>query len=294
MLKYLVLKKQRFRKEIFCFLFIILIVGLNGCGGKSSNSEKSKTSTGELQRILKEYEALDNQYNVYSVGSFENFTEALVNGRSISSSKNASDEEVETAIKDMKSAYENLVDLTELKNLIDKYGQLKNSDGDYTESSFSLFAKAIDEAKKILVDPNVTQNDVDAGINDINTAFDGLEEDAWTEPLSDKEKQQVIDKCITDYVFEEGKSFISSDVADWDIHIYPEYDNMIAARCNQPGKTEPGHKMAVAAFEIVNDTLIPKYENVNWGDLLLESEKDEKYIKWLEEIGYINEYGDPR
>lgn len=44
-------------------------------------------------------------------------------------------------------------------------------------------------------------------------------DNAWNEPLTSEQKEQVIEKCIDDYDFEDDKSFISTDESDWDIKV---------------------------------------------------------------------------
>ena len=120
------------------------------------------------------------------------------------------------------------------------------------------------------------------------------EDNSWAEPLTSEQKKQVIEKCINDYDFEDDKSFISTDESDWDIKVWPEYENMIVARCSQDCVKNPGTPMAVCAFVVTPAGLLePKWELINWGDCVVESDEKDKYQGYLHELGYIDEYGNP-
>lgn len=119
-------------------------------------------------------------------------------------------------------------------------------------------------------------------------------DETWSEPLSSEQKDQVIEKCINDYNFEDDKSFISTDQSDWDIKVWPEYENMIVARCSQDCVKNPGTPMAVCAFVVTPAGLLePKWELINWGDCVVASAEKDKYQEYLHELGYIDEYGNP-
>ena len=124
---------------------------------------------------------------------------------------------------------------------------------------------------------------------------DSSSEDAvWAEPLSSEQKTQIIEKCIDDYDFEDDKSFISTDESDWDIKVWPEYENMIVARCSQKGKMVPDEPMAVCAFIVTKAGLLePKWELINHGDCIVESDEKNKFQDYLIELGYLDEYGNP-
>lgn len=116
----------------------------------------------------------------------------------------------------------------------------------------------------------------------------------WKEPLSDEQKTRVIEKCINDYNFEDDKSFISTEKSDWDIKIWPEYENMIVARCSQDCKNNPGTPMAVCAFIVTKaGSLEPKWELINWGDCVVASDEKDRFQEYLHELGYLDEYGNP-
>ena len=116
----------------------------------------------------------------------------------------------------------------------------------------------------------------------------------WEEPLSDEQKTKIIEKCIKDYNFEKDKSFISTDLSDWEFAVYPEYENMIVARCTQQGKRNPQRIMAVCAFVPTRaGTLSAKYELINWGDCVVWSEEKDRFEGYLIELGYLDEYGNP-
>ena len=120
------------------------------------------------------------------------------------------------------------------------------------------------------------------------------EDTAWVEPLSSEQKTQIIEKCIDDYDFEDYKSFISTDESDWDMKVWPEYENMIVARCSQDRKMVPDEPMAVCAFTLTKAGLLePKWELINHGDCVVESDEKNKYQGYLQELGYLDEYGNP-
>lgn len=197
------------------------------------------------------------------------------------------------AIVGCKKEEKNSIDNSKLKKAIDTYGQYNNDDGKYSISSYKALMDSVDAGMKILEKASCTQEEIDNAEKNIKELAGKLKEDRWTEPLNDAEKNIVIQQCISDYEMlgMDDSDTISTKLSDWDIHIYPEKDNLIAARCNK--LDEEGYKSVVAAFTVdeSKDTVTAHFEWINYCYVKTD---EREYENELIKIGYWGKNGLPK
>ena len=123
----------------------------------------------------------------FTPNSWKAFSEAMGNAQKVYADENATQDQVDAAIKQLEEAQQTLVkkaDTTELKTVLD---QAQGVSGDlYTEASAKKLAEAVDAASKVLNDENATQADADAAVKQLTEAIAGLELKPAPKPDDDK------------------------------------------------------------------------------------------------------------
>lgn len=114
-------------------------------------------------------------------------TEAIDQAEGILADKNARQEQIDTAEKNVKTALDSLeeqvlqTDKTKLKELLQKAETLKPKAGkQFTKASQEALAEAIKQAKALVEDPNATQEAVDKCLSILSQAIEAMAE----EPIS--------------------------------------------------------------------------------------------------------------
>ena len=82
------------------------------------------------------------------------------------------------------------IDKTDLQKLYDEYRELKQDN--YTDSSWNAFQKALENAKEILADQTVTQDEVDAAAQALQQAYEALEIADRDTAISDNEQKSSV------------------------------------------------------------------------------------------------------
>lgn len=115
----------------------------------------------------------------YTAESWSIFASALEEAESVLAKEDAAQEEVDTALKNLQDAKDNLVkqekkdvDKTQLKKAVKACAKLKCIN--YTRESWKPFSKALIKAEKILVKRKATQEEVDTALENLQSAKDNL------------------------------------------------------------------------------------------------------------------------
>lgn len=131
-----------------------------------------------LENLIAEYK--DMQQDNYTQESWDAFQQALKDAQDIIKNENATIEELNAAKEKLQSAYDALkestsdvVDKTDLNNLIAKYKDTPK--GDYTEASWKAFEDALTAANTISQKADATQAEVNNTKNALQNAYDHLE-----------------------------------------------------------------------------------------------------------------------
>lgn len=131
-----------------------------------------------LENLIAEYK--DMQQDNYTQESWDAFQQALKDAQDIIKNENATIEELNAAKEKLQSAYDALeestsevVDKTDLNNLIEKYKDTPK--GDYTEASWKAFEDALTAANTISQKADATQAEVNNAKNALQNAYDHLE-----------------------------------------------------------------------------------------------------------------------
>ena len=137
----------------------------------------------ELEKAIQTYENLKE--TDYTPETWKVFSQALEQARSILGQEDASQFEVVQVCQRLQDAATGLkrrVNVSELQNLVSKYQNLNANL--YEESTWSLFAKALQDAKHVLVKQNLTQEEADAASQLLKTAVSQLTFKTATPPAA--------------------------------------------------------------------------------------------------------------
>ena len=178
----------------------------------------------------------DKNENDYTEASWTNFAKALAAAQDVLANPDATQDEVDAAAAALTKAAEALetkpapvvVDKTALKQAID--ANADKNENDYTEASWTNFAKALAAARDVLANTDATQEEVNAATNALTAAAAALKvkptetpkPDTVTkvdnEPLSDtnipdslKEAGYDTPKKIEDKLKQESSQKLASD-----------------------------------------------------------------------------------
>ena len=133
----------------------------------TSNKEKLTNKINDAKEI---------ENNNYSIESWSRFEKALLEAIIVNEDSNATQEQVDKALKTLDDAIKGLEapsDTSELETVIDKANKLDASK--YTEKSWNALQNAIDAGNKVLENKDATQEEINAAVDAINNAIDKLE-----------------------------------------------------------------------------------------------------------------------
>ena len=133
----------------------------------TSNKEKLTNKINDAKEI---------ENNNYSIESWSRFEKALLEAIIVNEDSNATQEQVDKALKTLDDAIKDLKapsDTSELETVIDKANKLDASK--YTEKSWNVLQNAIDAGNKVLENKDATQEEINAAVDAINNAIDKLE-----------------------------------------------------------------------------------------------------------------------
>ena len=164
--------------------------------------------TSDLEKAIanaKGYNADD-----YTADSFAALTAALETAETVLSDEEATQDDVDEALADLEAAITGLVEIEEPTpkpevDTSDLEKAIANANGynaeDYTADSFAVLTAALETAKAVLANEEATQNDVDAALEDLENAIEGLKKDE-TETPKKKDDVGIIDNGLDNKVKE--------------------------------------------------------------------------------------------
>lgn len=177
----------------------------------AKGEEPEKVDKTALNEAIKAAGSLEESN--FTPNSWKEFKKAFDAAKAVADNKDATQTEVNEKLAALNAAKEALVkkaDKAELNKAVEEAGKLKEAD--YTSSSWKAFKEALEVAKTVQKDENVSQDSVKA-------AVDGLK--AAKEALVKKADKTVLNKAIeeaeslkeADYTVESWKAF-AQELAD--------------------------------------------------------------------------------
>ena len=108
----------------------------------------------------------------YTPATWEAFAEKLANAKVVLANENAMQEEVDSAYKELVTAFLNLrlkADKSALQAFVDYVNDVDSSK--YTETTWKMFEAKLNEANVVLKDENAVQVEVDSAYNELVKAY---------------------------------------------------------------------------------------------------------------------------
>ena len=168
-------------------------------GDKLTDARKNLVSIKMLNEKIAEAEALFEKSDSYVETTWEALKTALEKAREIVRKKNATQEEVDSALKELESAISGLdskeVNKTDLQALIDECDAITNKDDkEWTKATWETFKCQLSLAKRVNSNPNATQQEVDDAIDALQEAKLALEK-SGSETVDKADLKALIDEC---------------------------------------------------------------------------------------------------
>ena len=149
-----------------------------------------KANKTELDKAIKAAEALNE--DDYTADSWKVFAQELADAYTVSRNADATQAEVDEACKALKAAREALVEKEEpsVPENVDKAAAQKYYDDclayyekdDYTADSWKVYAEAMDDLKAALADEDISKEDLQAAVDAVAKAVEGLEKAGTAAP----------------------------------------------------------------------------------------------------------------
>lgn len=149
-----------------------------------------KANKTELDKTIKAAEALNK--DDYTADSWKVFAQELADAYTVSRNADATQAEVDEACKALKAAQEALVEKEEpsVPENVDKAAAQKYYDDclayyekdDYTADSWKVYAEAMDDLKAALADEDISKEDLQAAVDAVAKAVEGLEKAGTATP----------------------------------------------------------------------------------------------------------------
>lgn len=131
----------------------------------------------------------------YTSGSFAIFTEALETAKStLDNLASVSQSDIDKAKEDLVNAITGLVDIQDLKAVINKANAIIGSDVEYTEATFNALKEALEVANTVLANADATKDMVTEAIDNVDKAIDSLVV-VENKPANKEQLQALVDKA---------------------------------------------------------------------------------------------------
>lgn len=131
----------------------------------------------KLQTAYDKVKDVTNADNKYTSSSWTSFQKVLLAAKNVLADTTASQNDIDTALKNLNTAYAALAlnpDKTKLQTAYDKAKAVTNPSDKYTDASWKVFQTALTDAQDVLANANATQNDVDSALKNLNQAASDL------------------------------------------------------------------------------------------------------------------------
>ncbi|MCI9413487.1 MAG: hypothetical protein HFJ31_03150, partial [Clostridia bacterium] len=113
----------------------------------------------------------------YTKTSYDNLVTALQAAKDVVANENAKQSEIDTAKDNLSKAISDLVDISELEELIRTEESKNYTPADYSDASWGNYQDKLSSANQTLANPDATQEEVDNAKADLQEAVDGLTTD---------------------------------------------------------------------------------------------------------------------
>ncbi|MDI9217036.1 beta-N-acetylglucosaminidase domain-containing protein [Clostridium tertium] len=146
---------------------------------------------------LEELIASSDEYiaEKYTSGSFAIFTEALEAAKStLDNLASVSQSDIDKAKEDLVNAITGLVDIQDLKAVINKANAIIGSDVEYTEATFNALKEALEASNTVLANADATKDMVTEAIDNVDKAIDSLVV-VENKPANKEQLQALVDKA---------------------------------------------------------------------------------------------------
>ncbi len=168
-------------------------------GDKLTDARKNLVSIKMLNEKIAEAEALFEKSDSYVETTWEALKTALEKAREIVRKENATQEEVDSALKELESAISGLdskeVNKTDLQALIDECDAITNKDGkEWTKATWDAFQNQLRLAKLVNSNQNATQQEVEGAIDALQKAKLALKK-SGPETVDKTALKKLIDEC---------------------------------------------------------------------------------------------------
>ena len=168
-------------------------------GDKLTDARKNLVSIKMLNEKIAEAEALFEKSDSYVETTWEALKTALEKAREIVGKENATQEEVDSALKELESAISGLdskeVNKTDLQALIDECDAITNKDGkEWTKATWDAFQNQLRLAKLVNSNQNATQQEVEDAIDALQKAKLALKK-SGPETVDKTALKKLIDEC---------------------------------------------------------------------------------------------------
>ena len=135
--------------------------------------ENQESEMDKLEELFKKYSGY--KASDYTADSYARLQKILETVKKMIEDDNASDEEIQNAIKDLEAAADGLVENVNKNSLVSVINKAAGLDPNiYTSASYSNLRTAVENAKAVLNRDKVTQQEIDAAITSVNNAIAGL------------------------------------------------------------------------------------------------------------------------
>ncbi|MEI3608600.1 InlB B-repeat-containing protein [Pseudogracilibacillus sp. SO10305] len=158
---------------------------------ESVQEEQEEINKEKLEREIERAEEINLDDKTPS--SVMNFENALTEAKAALENQNATQEEVDEAANALLNAISELKQRALKDELQEKIAEADNIDlSNKTEESVNSFEDALEHAKTVLEDEEITQDEVDATLRDLQLKIDQLKEEPTEEMVQKEELQNAV------------------------------------------------------------------------------------------------------
>ena len=230
-----------------------------------------------LNDAINSAKEIKNEDSRYSAGSYKKLLKAVKDAEELLASDDKTKESVAEAVKNIETAKNGLVDLRELKTLIDE-GDAKLKETDvYTDASLAKLKATLNTAKTYYYQENPAQSDVTAAIEMLKADMAGLvkvsEEDLDKNALQDG----VYTVAVNLWHATDNKESMGND-ALYHTAVLTVKDGKYSLRISGHQMTMSGQTGELDALRIVPDGTAPKGDGSNYTELAINKDGSDYYI----------------
>lgn len=144
----------------------------------------------------------------YTEASWEYLEELVEQIDELLADENATEADADYLLQEITDAVENLVDISELKEMLEEaeLAEELGLDEEFTAESWEALLEKAEEARELLENPDVTQDEVDSMIDELYDASDALVESGDSEALAEAVEDAKENGNLDDYTDESAEA----------------------------------------------------------------------------------------